>query len=78
MLKPYTYIPTAEEDAEIAAGIAADPDNPEQTAEDFARAKLAREFFAPETFAKLVALRPRGWPRPENKKVFTARFCPLP
>lgn len=35
--------PTPEEDAEIQRGIDADPDNPEWTAEDFARARPFRE-----------------------------------
>ncbi|WP_434547621.1 BrnA antitoxin family protein [Paracandidimonas soli] len=37
-LKPGHISPTEEEDAAINAGIAADPDNPEWTAQDFARA----------------------------------------
>lgn len=39
-LKPGHVSPTAAEDAAINAGIAVDPDNPEWTAEDFARAKM--------------------------------------
>lgn len=35
-LRPGTIIPTAEEDAAIAAGIAADPDTAELSAVDFA------------------------------------------
>ena len=35
--------PTPEEDAAINAGIAADPDNPEATAEDFARMRPMTE-----------------------------------
>lgn len=55
------HMPTTAEDAAINAGIAADPDNPEWTEEDFAKAKPAAEFFGPEVFAKLVAMqRPRG------------------
>ena len=57
-------LPTAEEDARINAGIAADSDNPEWTKEDFARALPAAKFFAPEVYAALCAQRVRG---PKNK-----------
>jgi hypothetical protein len=41
-------VPSEAEEARIAAGIAADPDNPEWTAEDFRRAKpFARMFPVP-------------------------------
>lgn len=40
---------TDEEEAEIQAGIAADPDNPEWTEEDFRNAKPFREVF-PELY----------------------------
>ena len=43
-LKPGTIWPTLEEEAAINAGIAADPDNPELTEEDFARMRPAMEF----------------------------------
>ena len=43
-LKPGHISPTLEEDAAINAGIAADPDNPELTEEDFARMRPAMEF----------------------------------
>ena len=43
-LKPGTIWPTLEEEAAINAGIAADPDNPELTDEDFARMRPAMEF----------------------------------
>lgn len=36
-LKPGTKIPTAEEDAKIREGIAADPDNPELTPDEIGR-----------------------------------------
>jgi uncharacterized protein (DUF4415 family) len=43
---------TDEEEARIQAGIAADPDNPEWTAEDFANAKPFAEVF-PELAASM-------------------------
>ncbi|GAB3626103.1 hypothetical protein PTE30175_00899 [Pandoraea terrae] len=55
-LKPDHISPTPEEDAQINAGIAADPDSREWTAADFARAKPASEFFAPEVYAALLAM----------------------
>lgn len=65
--------PTPEEDAAINAGIAADPDSRELDAEWFAKAKPASEAFAPETYAALVAMkRPRGRPKADETKVFTA------
>ena len=71
-LKPGTIIPTPEEEAAINAGIAADPDNPEWTEEDFARARPASEVLPPELYAALIAKRPRGRPKAEETKVFTA------
>lgn len=72
-LKPGTIIPTPEEDEAINAGIAADPDNPELTKEWFAKAKPANEAFAPQTYAALIAMkRPRGRPKADETKVFTA------
>lgn len=47
-------LPTPEEDAAINAGIATDPDNPEWTAEDFARARPASEML-PQIFGEKVA-----------------------
>ena len=41
-LKPDTVIPTAEEDQKINAGVARDPDNPEWSSDDFARARRFR------------------------------------
>jgi uncharacterized protein (DUF4415 family) len=52
-------MPTSGEDAQIREGIAADPDNPEWTKEDFANAKPASEFFGPEVFATLPKARGR-------------------
>jgi len=53
-LKPGTIWPTPEEEAMIQEGIDADPDNPEWTEEEFARARPAREFFPPEVYAALT------------------------
>ncbi|MGA9867479.1 MAG: BrnA antitoxin family protein [Acetobacteraceae bacterium] len=50
MAKHKLIYPTAEEDAAIARGIAADPDTWEWTEEDFARARPASEVF-PEIVA---------------------------
>lgn len=44
-LKPGTKTPTLEEEAAINDGIAADPDNPEWTAENSADAKPAAKVF---------------------------------
>ncbi|OYX28370.1 MAG: hypothetical protein B7Z03_11690 [Hydrogenophilales bacterium 32-62-9] len=64
--------PTPEEDAAINAGIAADPDSRELDAEWFAKAKPASEVLPPEMYAALVAKRPRGRPKADATKVFTA------
>lgn len=64
-LKPGTIIPTDEEDAAINAGIAADPDNPEWTEEDFARAKPFAEAFP--ALAESIR-RSRGRPLAERPK----------
>ena len=65
-------MPTPEEAAAINAGIAADPENPEWTREDFAKAKPASKVLPPEMYAALVTKRPRGRPKAEATKVFTA------
>lgn len=66
-LKPGTVVPSPKEDAAINAGIAADPDNPEWTDEDFARAKPAAEFFDAQTKASLVSLKRRPGERGPQK-----------
>jgi uncharacterized protein (DUF4415 family) len=72
-LKAGHISPTPGEDAAINAGIAADPDNPEWTDKDFAKAKPASEFFPPETYAALVSMkRSPGRPKADETKVFTA------
>nr|WP_218780215.1 hypothetical protein [Crenothrix polyspora] len=47
-------MPTEEKDAEINAGIAADPDTSEWTGEDFATARSAYEVL-PELFSAEIA-----------------------
>lgn len=65
--------PTTEEDAAINTGIAADEDARELDDDWFAKAKPASEAFAPEAYAALVAMkRPRGRPKADETKVFTA------
>jgi uncharacterized protein (DUF4415 family) len=64
--------PSQEEDAAINAGIAADPDARELDAQWFAEAKPASEVLPPEMYAALVAKRPRGRPKANETKVFTA------
>jgi uncharacterized protein (DUF4415 family) len=72
-LKPGTIVPTHDEAIAINAGIAADPHNPELTREWFAKATPASQAFSPETYAALVAMkRPRGRPKADETKVFTA------
>ncbi len=66
------HMPTPQEEAAINAGIAADPDTCELDAQWFAKAKPASEALSQETYATLVAKRPRGRPKAETTKVFTA------
>ena len=67
-------LPTPEEDAQINAGIAADPDTFELDDEWFARALPAKEFFSPEAYAQLCAMRQRA-PKDKPLKVpTTSRF----
>ncbi|MEO5660376.1 MAG: BrnA antitoxin family protein [Polaromonas sp.] len=66
-------VPTADEEAAINAGIAADPDARELDSDWDKGAKPASEAFAPEIYAALVAMkRPRGRPKAYETKVFTA------
>lgn len=64
--------PTAEEDAEIQRGIDLDPDNPEWTAEDFARAHPAREVH-PELVEDWLR-RKRGKQRAPTKVLVSLRL----
>ena len=61
------------EEAEIQAGIAADPENPEWTAEDIARAKPFAEVF-PELAASYR--RTRGPQKAPTKKLVSLRLSP--
>lgn len=67
-------LPTPEEESAINAGIVADPDTRELDDEWFAKAKPASEFFDPETFAALCAMRRRGPPDKPLKVPTTIRF----
>ena len=63
-------LPTPEEEALIAQGIAEDPDNPEWTGADFASAKPASEVL-PAMFGEKVAqqmLKPVGRPKVKHPK----------
>lgn len=72
-LKPGTIIPTRDETAAINAGIVADTDARELSSDWHSGAKPASEAFAPQTYAALVAIkRPRGRPKADETKVFTA------
>lgn len=72
-LKPGTIMPTHEEADANNTGIAADVDNPELTKEWFGKARPANVVFKPETYTGLIAVkRPRGRPKADETKVFTA------
>ena len=72
-LKHGTIIPTHEEDAVINAGIAVDSDSRKLNDKWFPETKLASKAFTPEVYAALVAMkRPRGRPKADETKVFTA------
>ena len=62
--------PSPEEDAAITAGIAADPDSRELTAEWHSEAKPASDVLPPKIYAALVAMkRPRGLPKTDETNV---------
>ena len=67
-------LPTPEEDAQINAGIAADPDTFELDDEWFARALPAKEFFSPVAYAQLCAMRQRAPTDKPLKVPTTIRF----
>ena len=69
----WILLPTPEEDAQINAGIAQDPDNPELDADWFKRARPAREVHPPEFFEAWEKLRrTRGRPPLAAPKIATA------
>jgi len=57
--KPKLIPPTAEEEAAIQAGIAQDPENPEWTAADFARATMPEIAFPPAAAVQAAPKAPR-------------------
>jgi len=70
-LPAHIHWPTDEENAAIQRGIEADPDNPERTAEDFARARPATEV-APDLVAAFR--RSRGRPAGQTKEAVSIRL----
>ena len=64
---------TDEEEAAIQAGIAADPDNPELTAEDFKKARPFKEVF-PELYESWR--RTRGAQKAPTKQLVSLRLDP--
>ena len=79
-LKPETIWPTPEEEAQINAGIAADPDSHELDDQWFTKAKPAGEFFDPKTYTALLSLKRRPGERGPQKRPLkvptTIRFDP--
>ncbi len=72
-LKAGTVLPTAQDDAAIQAGISADADARELGHTWDSQAKPAQEALPEHMYKALVALkRPRGRPKAEATKVFTA------
>ena len=72
-LKPGTIIPNDDETAAINDGINADAEARELDSEWHKGAKPASEILAPQAYAALVAInRPRGRPKADETKVFTA------
>ncbi len=73
-IKPNIYMPTPEEDAEINAGIAADPNALELDDAWFAKARPASEALPPELFNALKSARVRGPQKAPTKERITIRL----
>ena len=72
-LKAGIVLPTAQDDVAIQLGIAADADARELAQAWDSQAKPAKEALSADVYQALVALkRPRGRPKAEATKVFTA------
>ena len=76
-LKPGHIRPSAEEEAAINAGIAADAETAELDDAWFAAAKPARQRFAPETFAALLALKPSNRQHQKTPETQVVTTIPL-
>jgi len=77
MPRDLSHLPeiTDEEEERIQKGIAADPDNPELTAEDFAKGRPAREVLPPEFFEAVKRLRgQRGKQKAPTKELVSLRL----
>ena len=76
-IRPQPIPPTPEEDAEINRGIAEDDENPEWTAEDFARAKPVWDYpELVEFLQKHGQLGRRPMPEDQRKKRVTLYLDP--
>ena len=73
-------LPSAQEDARISAGIAADPNSPELDAAWFARARPAHEVLPQEVYEGLTRIRrkrgERGAQKAPTKEPTTIRLSP--
>lgn len=72
--KPDIMLPTEAEDAQINAGIAADHDNPQWSAEDFRHAKPAEEFFGTVVYQGLLGLKRKPGERGPQKSALKERI----
>ena len=75
-LKPDTVFPTPEEEARINEGIAQDPDSPEITEEEFARARpaievMGEEFIRAMKHARFIEVPDEIWNDPKLWKEFS-------
>ncbi|MBB3102558.1 BrnA antitoxin family protein [Azomonas macrocytogenes] len=67
-------LPTPEEDADINAGIAQDPDNPELIDENFKRMRPASEIFPEMVMAHIESKKGRGPQKTPTKERITIRL----